>query len=267
MSAAPILTVNDLNIEFHDHLIPETVVYNFNLVLHPGEIVGIVGESGSGKSMCALAIAGLLRRHDMKKSGEIIFDGHDLLNCSRDILRKYQGNDLSIVFQEPMTALNPVKRIGWQIEEPLRIHTKLSRAARYEKAILMLKDVELLNPTRIYRQYPHELSGGMRQRVMIAMAMICEPRILIADEITTALDVIIQLQVIELLQRMNRERKTAILFISHDLSLVRKLCERVIVLQGGNTVESGLTEMVFNNPEADYTKRLIAAIPSVTHAN
>ena len=264
MNKTPLLKVNGLNIEFHDHLIPETVVHDFNLALYPGEIVGIVGESGSGKSMCALAIAGLLRRHDMKKSGEIIYDGYNLLDCPRDILRKYQGNDISIVFQEPMTALNPVKRIGWQIEESLRIHTKFSRTERFQKAVQMLKDVELMNPERIYRQYPHELSGGMRQRVMIAMAMICEPKILIADEITTALDVIIQSQIITLLKRLNGERKTAILFISHDLSLIRQLCGRVIVLQGGHTMESGLTEDIFKNPQDSYTKRLIAAIPKIT---
>jgi ABC-type dipeptide/oligopeptide/nickel transport system ATPase component len=260
---APILSINDLNIEFHDHLIPETVVYDFNLTLYPGEIVGIVGESGSGKSMCALAIAGLLRRQDMKKSGEILYGGHNLLNCPRHILRKYQGNEISIVFQEPMTALNPVKKIGWQIEETLRIHTNLTNAECYERAINMLSDVELPLPEHIYRQYPHELSGGMRQRVMIAMAMICEPKILIADEITTALDVIIQSQIIELLKRLNRERKTAILFISHDLSLVRQLCGKVVVLQGGRMVESGLTERIFQKPEAEYTKRLIASIPIV----
>ncbi|MCL2254969.1 MAG: ABC transporter ATP-binding protein [Lachnospiraceae bacterium] len=257
--STPILTVNDLNIEFHDHLIPETVVYDFNLTLYAGETVGIVGESGSGKSMCALAIAGLLRRKDMKKSGEIIYNGHNLLSCSREILRKYQGNDLSIVFQEPMTALNPVKKIGQQIEESLKLHTSLTKNECYEKTIKMLSDVELNNPERIYRQYAHELSGGMRQRVMIAMAMICEPKILIADEITTALDVIIESQIIDLLKRLNNERKTAILFISHDLNLVKKLCERVIVMQGGYVMESGATEEVFRNPQADYTKSLINA--------
>lgn len=264
MPNTPILTINGLNIEFHDHLIPEKVVYDFNLKLYPGEIVGIVGESGSGKSMCALAVAGLLRRKDMKKSGEIIYDGHNLLDCPRHILRKYQGNDIGIVFQEPMTALNPVKKIGWQIEETLRIHTDLSRKERYEKVIQMLNDVELPVPGRIYRQYPHELSGGMRQRVMIAMAMICEPKILIADEITTALDVLVQEQIIGLLKRLNRERKTAILFISHDLGLVRQLCEKVVVLHDGYIVDGGLTGDIFSNPKADYTKRLISAIPHVS---
>lgn len=259
----PLLTVSDLNIEFHDHLIPETVVHDFNLTLEEGEIVGLVGESGSGKSMSALAIAGLLSRRDMQKKGTILFKGIDLLTCERSVLRKIQGNDISVIFQEPMTSLNPVKKIGWQVEESLRIHTTLTREERYEKAIQMLGDVELPNPVQVYHQYPHELSGGMRQRVMIAAAMICSPRILIADEPTTALDVTIQAQIVELLKRLNREKKTAVLFISHDLSLIRQLCERVLVMQDGYVVESGLTEAIFENPAEEYTKKLIAAIPRV----
>ena len=246
MAEPLLLEVKDLNIEFHDHLIPETVVYDFDLELKAGEIVGLVGESGSGKSMSALAIAGLLSRRDMHKKGQILFDGLDLLTCERSKLRKIQGNEISMIFQEPMTSLNPVKRIGWQIEESLR-----------------MKEVELPDPERLYRQYPHELSGGMRQRVMIAAAMICNPRILIADEPTTALDVTIQAQIVELLKRMNREKQTSILFISHDLSLVKQLCERVLVMKGGYIVETGLTQEVFAHPKEEYTQRLIAAIPKV----
>ena len=257
------MEVKDLNIEFHDHLIPETVVYDFDLELKAGEIVGLVGESGSGKSMSALAIAGLLSRRDMHKRGQILFDGLDLLTCERSKLRKIQGNEISMIFQEPMTSLNPVKRIGWQIEESLRIHTELNKEERYQKAIEMMKEVELPDPERLYRQYPHELSGGMRQRVMIAAAMICNPRILIADEPTTALDVTIQAQIVELLKRMNREKQTSILFISHDLSLVKQLCERVLVMKGGYIVETGPTQEVFAHPEEEYTQRLIAAIPKV----
>ena len=263
MAEPLLLEVKDLNIEFHDHLIPETVVYDFNLELKPGEIVGLVGESGSGKSMSALAIAGLLSRRDMRKKGQILFEGLDLLTCERSKLRKIQGNEISMIFQEPMTSLNPVKRIGWQIEESLRIHTELNKKERYQKAIEMMKEVELPDPERLYRQYPHELSGGMRQRVMIAAAMICNPRILIADEPTTALDVTIQAQIVELLKRMNREKKTSILFISHDLSLVKQLCERVLVMKGGHIVETGPTQEVFTHPREEYTKRLIAAIPKV----
>ena len=263
MAEPLLLEVKDLNIEFHDHLIPETVVYDFDLELKAGEIVGLVGESGSGKSMSALAIAGLLSRRDMHKRGQILFDGLDLLTCERSKLRKIQGNEISMIFQEPMTSLNPVKRIGWQIEESLRIHTELNKEERYQKAIEMMKEVELPDPERLYRQYQHELSGGMRQRVMIAAAMICNPRILIADEPTTALDVTIQAQIVELLKRMNREKQTSILFISHDLSLVKQLCERVLVMKGGYIVETGLTQEVFAHPKEEYTQRLIAAIPKV----
>lgn len=263
MAEPLLLEVKDLNIEFHDHLIPETVVYDFDLELKAGEIVGLVGESGSGKSMSALAIAGLLSRRDMHKRGQILFDGLELLTCERSKLRKIQGNEISMIFQEPMTSLNPVKRIGWQIEESLRIHTELNKEERYQKAIEMMKEVELPDPERLYRQYPHELSGGMRQRVMIAAAMICNPRILIADEPTTALDVTIQAQIVELLKRMNREKQTSILFISHDLSLVKQLCERVLVMKGGYIVETGLTQEVFAHPKEEYTQRLIAAIPKV----
>ena len=263
MAEPLLLEVKDLNIEFHDHLIPETVVYDFDLELKAGEIVGLVGESGSGKSMSALAIAGLLSRRDMHKRGQILFDGLDLLTCERSKLRKIQGNEISMIFQEPMTSLNPVKRIGWQIEESLRIHTELNKEERYQKAIEMMKEVELPDPERLYRQYPHELSGGMRQRVMIAAAMICNPRILIADEPTTALDVTIQAQIVDLLKRMNREKQTSILFISHDLSLVKQLCERVLVMKGGYIVETGLTQEVFAHPKEEYTQRLIAAIPKV----
>lgn len=258
-----LLKVTDLNIEFHDHLIPETVVYDFDLSMEEGEIVGLVGESGSGKSMSALAIAGLLNRHDMQKRGEILFNGENLLTCKRSVLRSIQGNDISVIFQEPMTSLNPVKKIGWQVEESLRIHTNLSKEERYKRAIQMLSDVELSKPEQVYDQYPHELSGGMRQRVMIAAAMICTPQLLIADEPTTALDVTIQAQIVELLKRLNEEKRTAILFISHDLSLIRQICKRVLVMKDGYIVESGDVEEIFNHPKEDYTKQLIAAIPKV----
>ena len=257
------LDVIDLNIEFHDHITPETVVYDFDLHLEEGEIVGIVGESGSGKSMSALAIAGLLSRKQMKKRGQILFDGVDLLTCSRETLRKYQGNDICMVFQEPMTSLNPVKRIGWQVGESLRLHTELSEEEIKNRVLKMLADVELDDPEAVYDKYPHELSGGMRQRVMIAAALICEPKILIADEPTTALDVTVQAQIIRLLKRINRETGTAILFISHDLSVVRKLCSRVLVMYQGRIVESGEVDEVFMRPREEYTKRLISAIPKM----
>ena len=259
-----ILDVTDLHIEFHDHDLPETVVHDFDLMLEEGEIVGIVGESGSGKSMSALAIAGLLNRHSLKKTGKIMFNGDDLLTCDRSTLRSYQGDEISMIFQEPMTSLNPVKRIGWQVEESLFIHhPEIDKKERKRRAIEMLKAVGLNDAENIYYMHPHELSGGMRQRVMIAAAMIGNPKILIADEPTTALDVTVQAQIVELLKKINKERGTSIIFISHDLSLVSRLCERVIVMQKGNIVESGKTSRVFSNPTDVYTKKLIAAIPKI----
>ncbi|MBE5827526.1 MAG: ABC transporter ATP-binding protein [Butyrivibrio sp.] len=259
-----ILDVTDLHIEFHDHETPEVAVHDFDLMLGKGEIVGIVGESGSGKSMSALAIAGLLNRKTLTKSGRIMFDNSDLLTCDRKILRSYQGDEISIIFQEPMTSLNPVKRIGWQVEEPLFIHhPEINKKTRKIKAVEMLKAVGLDNAEDVYNMYPHELSGGMRQRVMIAAAMIGEPKILIADEPTTALDVTVQAQIVDLLKKINKERGTSIIFISHDLSLVNQLCQRVIVMQKGNIVESGRTADVFTRPRHTYTKKLIAAIPKI----
>ncbi|HAG69903.1 MAG TPA: peptide ABC transporter ATP-binding protein [Lachnospiraceae bacterium] len=255
------LDVTDLNIEFHDHLTPETVVNDFDLHMDYGEIVGLVGESGSGKTMSALAIAGLLSRKNMKKRGRIEFEGTDILNCPRNELRSLQGKDISMVFQEPMNSLDPLKKIGYQVEESLKIHTDMSAKNRKRLALRALSEVELPDPKGIYELYPHELSGGMRQRVMIAAAIISKPKLLICDEPTTALDVTIQAQILELLKKINKRYNTAILFISHDLSLVRKLCKRVLVMYRGNVVESGEAEQVFSHPEAEYTRLLIAAIP------
>ena len=258
------LDVIDLNIEFNDHEMAETVVYDFDLHMEMGEIVGLVGESGSGKSMSALAIAGLLSRKDMTKRGSIMFCGTDMLKAPRNEIRKVQGDDIAMIFQEPMSALNPLKKIGWQVEESLRIHKNLTKEVRKALAIKMLEEVELDDPESIYNKYPHELSGGMRQRVMIASALICEPKLLIADEPTTALDVNVQEQILKLLIKINREKGTAILFISHDLSVVSKLCKRVVVMYNGRIVEEGLTNDVFDNPKEEYTKTLIKSIPTFT---
>lgn len=262
--AKPILTVTDLQIEFNDHTLPETAVHDFDLVLEAGEIVGIVGESGAGKSLSALAIAGLLKRHSAVRAGQILFCGQDLLHCGRDVLRGYQGDEISVIFQEPMSSLDPLQRVGVQVEESLRIHhPQIRPAERKNWALDMLVSVGLDDAERIYNSYPHELSGGMRQRVMIAAAMIASPQILIADEPTTALDVTVQAQIISLLKKINKEKHTSILFISHDLSLVRQLCHRVIVMKDGRIVEAGDTEEVFDHPSAAYTRELIDAIPRV----
>lgn len=258
-----LLEVQDLNIEFHDHDKPETAVYDFDLQMDTGEIVGIVGESGSGKSMSALAIAGLLSRHDIRRRGKIMFDGHDILHCSRSELRALQGDDIAMIFQEPMTSLDPLKKIGWQVEEALRLHTNMTKEERKMRALEVLRSAELPDAERVYSLYPHNLSGGMRQRVMIAAAMVCDPRLLIADEPTTALDVTIQAQIVKLLKKIREEKGTAILFISHDLSLIRQLCDRVLVMQNGRVVEEGAVKDIFEQPKEQYTKKLIEAIPKI----
>ncbi len=259
-----ILSVEDLMIEFNDHSLPETAVFDFDLTVRQGEIVGIVGESGAGKSLSALAIAGLLKRHSMARNGRILFEGQDLLNCDRKTLRGFQGDEISVVFQEPLSSLNPAYRVGKQVEESLRIHhPDIPADERRRRALAALEDAGLSDSERVYHSYPHELSGGMRQRVMIAAAMISDPKILIADEPTTALDVTVQAQIIELFRKLNKEKGCAILFISHDLSLVKTLCHRVIVMKDGRIVEEGDTQKVFYHPEQAYTKELIDAIPRI----
>ncbi len=255
-----LLEVCDLKVTFHDRKACEEVVHGVSLSVEAGEIVGIVGESGSGKTQTAMAIA-RLSRPGTQLDGQILFRGIDLLRCTEKQALSIQGDDITVVFQEPMTSLNPTMRIGRQVEESLKLHRKLSRAERRELALQALSAVELPEPETVYRKYPHELSGGQRQRVMIAAAIVSDPMLLIADEPTTALDVTIQAEVLKLLQKLNREKKMAILFISHDLRVIRRLCSRVVVMQGGNLVEAGPVEEVFLNPKQEYTQRLIASIP------
>ena len=264
-----LLSVKNLNIGFEDKKTQQKVVTDFNLTIGFGECVGLVGESGSGKSLSALAIAGLLKkRKNVIADGEIVFAGHDdFLSLEESELCKLRGTDIGMIFQEPMTSLDPVRTIGWQVEESLRIHTDLSKEERRARAMEALRDVGLADTERIYAAYPHELSGGQRQRVMIAAAMIHKPKLLIADEPTTALDVTVQAQIVKLLKRINQKKGTAILFISHDLSLVRRLCSRVIVMKDGRIVEQGAMEDIFENPQQEYTQKLIAAIPRCVKKN
>ena len=256
------LDVRDLSVVFTDRGAPFTAVDKFSLQMDRGEIVGIVGESGSGKSMTAHAVMGLIRRAQVEVTGSAVFEGADLLSLSADEMRQYQGRDLSIIFQEPMTSLNPTMRIGKQVEESLRIHEKLSKEERKARALDAMALAGLAEPEKVYAQYPHQLSGGMRQRVMIASALVLRPRLLIADEPTTALDVTIQAQILETLKDINRREGTAILFISHDLGVVKTLCGRVVVMKQGRIVESGLVDDVFYHPKEDYTKLLISSRPA-----
>ena len=238
----------------------EQAVNGISFTVADGEIVGIVGESGSGKTQTALALAGLSPRK-AKVTGEILLDGRDLMPLTRDEIRKVQGKDVAMVFQEPMSSLNPTMRIGRQVEEVLAIHTKLTKTERRELALQALRDVELREVETVYRKYPHELSGGQRQRVMIASAIIGSPKLLIADEPTTALDVTIQAEILKLLSKLNREKGMSILFISHDLRVIRRLCGRALVMHHGHIMEQGPVEQIFRDPQDAYTKTLLASIP------
>ena len=254
------LEIKDLRVRFHDA--DHDAVRGISLTVADGEIMGLVGESGSGKTVTAMVVSGLLPRKRADVTGQVLLDGKDLLELDGAAMRKRQGCAISVVFQEPMSAMNPVMRIGPQVEEALRVHTKLKAEERKERALQALRDVDLADAEAIYEKYPHQMSGGMLQRAMIAAAIISRPKLLLADEPTTALDVTIQAQILELLRRLNREMGMSVLFISHNLNVVRKLCTRVAVMEKGHIVETGPTEQVFHDPQADYTKRLIAAIPT-----
>ena len=256
------LEVKDLHVKFHSR--DREAVGGVSFTIQDGEILGLVGESGSGKSVTAMSIAGLLPRKQCDYSGEILLDGTDLLHADRTLLRKVQGRDVGVVFQEPMSSMDPLMKVGRQVEEVLRLHSDAPPQERRRMALEVLAAVELPDPEGVYDKYPHELSGGMLQRAMIAAAIIIRPKLLLLDEPTTALDVTIQAQILELLKKLNRESGISMLFISHNLNVVRKLCTRVAVMQRGLLVEEGETDRVFYHPQHPYTQRLIAAIPTRT---
>ena len=222
------LEIRDLHVKFHNR--DREAVGGISLTIEDGEIVGLVGESGSGKTVTAMSIAGLLPRKQCSYSGDILLNGQDLLHADRSLLRKLHGREIGVVFQEPMISMDPLMRIGEQVGEVLRIHTSLNGEERKKKALEAMASVELQDPEKVYMSYPHELSGGMLQRAMIAAAIVIEPSLLLLDEPTTALDVTIQAQSLELLKRLNRELGISMLFISHNLNVVRKLCSRVAVM-------------------------------------
>ena len=255
------LKVENLSIWFDDRGSMEQAVKGISFSMEKGEIMGIVGESGSGKTMTALAIAGILKKNAVLESGRIEIEEKELLSMTGQQMRKLQGKEISMIFQEPMTALNPTMQIGKQVEEALLLHEKMTRKERKEKALEALKDVELENVETVYKKYPHELSGGMRQRVMIAAAVICRPKLLIADEPTTALDVYTQEEILKLLKKLNRKYGMGILFISHNLRVVKELCSRVLVMKDGEILEEGTAEGLFARPKTRYTKELVEAIP------
>lgn len=232
--------------------------------MNEGEVLGIVGESGSGKSVTAYSIMGLTAYPGKLIGGTIYFNGHQIEKMNEKEMRKIRGNEVSIIFQDPMTSLNPVYTIGNQITEVIRLHTGKSKKEAYDRAKELLELVGINEPTKRLKQYPHELSGGMRQRVMIAIALACEPKLLIADEPTTALDVTIQAQILELMQELRQKLGMSIIMITHDLGVVASMCERIAVMYAGHIVEYGTADEIFYEPKHEYTKGLINSIPKLS---
>jgi len=256
------LDIKDLRVHFRSEPPGKDAVKGISLHMEPGEILGLVGESGSGKTVTAMALSSLLPNARAEITGKITFNGMDVFSATREELRALRGQSISVVFQEPMTSMDPTMRIGPQVEESLTVHGLYTPEERKQRALQAMADAELPDPETLYRKYPHELSGGMLQRAMIAAAIICDPVLLICDEPTTALDVTVQEGILNLLKKINREKGTGILFISHNLHVVRKLCTRVAVMCRGEVVETGDVDQVFFHPQQEYTKRLIAAIPT-----
>lgn len=232
--------------------------------MNEGEVLGIVGESGSGKSVTAYSIMGLTAYPGKLIGGTIYFNGHQIEKMSEKEMRKIRGNEVSIIFQDPMTSLNPVYTIGNQITEVIRLHTGKSKKEAYDRAKELLELVGINEPAKRLKQYPHELSGGMRQRVMIAIALACEPKLIIADEPTTALDVTIQAQILELMQELRQKLGMSIIMITHDLGVVASMCERIAVMYAGHIVEYGTADEIFYEPKHEYTKGLINSIPKLS---
>jgi oligopeptide/dipeptide ABC transporter ATP-binding protein len=263
-SSGALLDVRNLKTYFHvlDGTVPAVDGVSFEL--GPGQTLGIVGESGSGKSVTALTIMRLLDIPPAEiVEGEVWFDGREILSMPIDEMRKIRGNDVAMIFQEPLTSLNPVFTIGDQIAEQVELHKKVSRKEAWDRAIESLRLVGINLPERRVKQYPHEMSGGMRQRVMIAMALSCEPKLLIADEPTTALDVTIQAQILELLKSIQERTKSALLLITHDLGVVAEMVDNIVVMYAGQVVEQGTAAAVLLAPKAPYTMGLLESIPTV----
>ncbi len=235
-----------------------------SLYLDEGEVLGIVGESGSGKSVTAYSIMGLTADPGRIIGGTVHFNGHEIEKLSEKELRKIRGKEVSIIFQDPMTSLNPVYTVGSQIEEAILLHTEKTKAEAKERAVDLLRLVGINEPEKRIKQYPHELSGGMRQRVMIAMALACEPKLLIADEPTTALDVTIQAQILDLITDLKKKLGMAVILITHDLGIVSSMCDRIAVMYAGKVVECGETDDIFYRPQHEYTKGLLRSVPDIS---
>ncbi|WP_312108981.1 ABC transporter ATP-binding protein [Brevibacillus reuszeri] len=263
----PVLEVRDLRTTFRSQGQSFHAIDGVSFTIGQGETIGVVGESGCGKSVTSLSIMGLIKPPGQVSGGRILFKGKDLLSLGKKELREIRGNRISMIFQEPMTSLNPVYTVGNQIMEALKIHTKLGKAERKARTIELLKMVGIPRAEEIITDYPHQLSGGMRQRVMIAMAMACDPELLIADEPTTALDVTIQAQILELMKELQHKHNMSMMLITHDLGVVSEVCDQVIVMYAGMIVEKGPVREILDNPQHPYTQGLLASLPKNAKTN
>ena len=261
-----LLDVRDLKIAFYDTTPPTEVVKGISFSLEEGETLGIVGESGSGKTQTALSILHLLKENSAVSGGEILYEDSSVAHASSQDLQRIRGKEISMIFQEPMTSLNPVLTIEEQITEGLLIHESCTPAERHEKVLAIMHEVELPDPEKLCKKYPHQLSGGQRQRVMIAAALITEPKLLIADEPTTALDVTIQAQILELMQSLQEKLGMAIIMVTHDLGVIASMCDEIIVMYGGRVCERGTADAIFYSPAHEYTKGLLRSIPTKTNS-
>ena len=257
------LEVKDLHTSFFTPVGEVKAVNGVSFTLDRGKVLGIVGESGSGKSVTAYSVMQILEKTGKIVSGSIKFDGQELVGAGEKVMKTIRGNKISIIFQDPMTSLNPTYTIGHQLMEAILLHTNRNKKQAWDRAVEMLRLVNVNEPEKRMKQYPFEFSGGMRQRVMIAMALACEPDILIADEPTTALDVTIQAQILELMQSLQKELGMAIIMITHDLGVVAQMCDEVIVMYAGSICEQGTADEIFYNPKHEYTKGLMRSIPTV----
>jgi peptide/nickel transport system ATP-binding protein len=264
--AEPLLKVSGLQTSFHTRDGVVRAVTGVDFEVDRGEILGLVGESGCGKSVTSMSIMGLIARPGVIEGGSVVFDGRDLLKLSGEEMRHLRGDRISMIFQQPQSSLNPVWDVGRQIGEVLEIHRNMQRKAARARALDLLKMVGIPDPERRLKAFPHEMSGGMAQRVMIAMALACEPELLIADEPTTALDVTIQAQVLDLLRELRERRRTTIVLITHDLGVIAQICDRVGVMYAGQLFEVAGVEDIFHAPRHPYTQALLQALPSAEHA-
>jgi oligopeptide/dipeptide ABC transporter ATP-binding protein len=264
--AKPLLTIRGLRVEFDTPygLVPG--VRDAGLSIRPGEIVGLVGETGSGKTLVCRSVMRLIPHPGRITAGSVEFDGRDILAMSSKELREFRAHEVGMIYQDPFSSLNPVFRVGHQVEETLRVNLGLGKAEAHERALTLLRDVGIADPERRALSYPHEFSGGMRQRVMIALATASEPRLLLADEPTTALDVTTQAQILALLMRLNKEREMAVLLVSHDFGVISQVCTRVAVMYGGHIVETAPVGALYSGAEHPYTRGLLESIPRIESA-